>query len=130
MSEDPTLTVTPPSVNTNLLSIPNASSLQFPNLSIKLDRVNYYAWHRVILSTLEACNLDSYVTESSQTKSEANDATAMQAYLAWRQRDQLILVWLQTTLSELRFNVDTEEYKNIGFTVWDVGGQDKVNFHA
>ncbi|KAL9689406.1 hypothetical protein QQ045_009791 [Rhodiola kirilowii] len=100
MSEDPTLTTTLPSVNTNLLSIPNASSLQFPNLSIKLDRTNYYAWHRVILSTLEAFNLDSYVTESSQTKPEAADAMAMQAYLAWRQRDRLILVWLQSTLSE------------------------------
>ena len=25
------------------------------------------------------------------------------------------------------FNVETVEYKNISFTVWDVGGQDKVN---
>jgi len=24
------------------------------------------------------------------------------------------------------FNVETVEYKNIGFTVWDVGGQDKI----
>ena len=24
------------------------------------------------------------------------------------------------------FNVETVEYKNIAFTVWDVGGQDKV----
>lgn len=24
------------------------------------------------------------------------------------------------------FNVETIEYKNISFTVWDVGGQDKV----
>lgn len=27
------------------------------------------------------------------------------------------------------FNVETVEYKNISFTVWDVGGQDKVK-HA
>ena len=29
------------------------------------------------------------------------------------------------------FNVETVEYKNISFTVWDVGGQDKVHglFH-
>lgn len=26
------------------------------------------------------------------------------------------------------FNVETVEYKNISFTVWDVGGQDKVLF--
>lgn len=24
------------------------------------------------------------------------------------------------------FNVETVEYKNINFTVWDVGGQDKI----
>lgn len=24
------------------------------------------------------------------------------------------------------FNVETVEYKNVSFTVWDVGGQDKV----
>lgn len=27
----------------------------------------------------------------------------------------------------LGFNVETVEYKNISFTVWDVGGQDKVH---
>ena len=27
------------------------------------------------------------------------------------------------------FNVETVEYKNISFTVWDVGGQDKVGQH-
>ncbi|XP_013358704.1 PREDICTED: ADP-ribosylation factor 2-like isoform X1 [Chinchilla lanigera] len=29
-------------------------------------------------------------------------------------------------LPHLRFNVETVEYKNISFTVWDVGGQDKI----
>jgi ADP-ribosylation factor protein 1 len=27
---------------------------------------------------------------------------------------------------QIGFNVETVEYKNISFTVWDVGGQDKV----
>ena len=27
---------------------------------------------------------------------------------------------------EIGFNVETVEYKNISFTVWDVGGQDKI----
>jgi small GTP-binding protein len=30
------------------------------------------------------------------------------------------------TVSHLGFNVETVEYKNIQFTVWDVGGQDKI----
>lgn len=29
-------------------------------------------------------------------------------------------------LANLGFNVETVEYKNISFTVWDVGGQDKI----
>ena len=30
------------------------------------------------------------------------------------------------SLSPIGFNVETVEYKNISFTVWDVGGQDKI----
>ena len=33
---------------------------------------------------------------------------------------------LHTTFSAAGFNVETVEYKNISFTVWDVGGQDKI----
>ena len=31
-----------------------------------------------------------------------------------------------TTIPTIGFNVESVEYKNISFTVWDVGGQDKV----
>nr|XP_037840604.1 ADP-ribosylation factor 1-like [Chlorocebus sabaeus] len=31
-----------------------------------------------------------------------------------------------TTIPATGFNVETVEYKNISFTVWDVGGQDKI----
>ncbi|KAH7571281.1 hypothetical protein JRO89_XS04G0013500 [Xanthoceras sorbifolium] len=31
-----------------------------------------------------------------------------------------------TTIPTIGFNVETVEYKNISFTVWDVGGQDKA----
>ncbi|MBA0578966.1 hypothetical protein Gorai_021235, partial [Gossypium raimondii] len=34
-----------------------------------------------------------------------------------------------TTIPTIGFNVETVEYKNISFTVWDVGGQDKVPLH-
>lgn len=34
------------------------------------------------------------------------------------------MFWLD--LFWLGFNVETVEYKNISFTVWDVGGQDKI----
>lgn len=35
-----------------------------------------------------------------------------------------------TTIPTIGFNVETVEYKNISFTVWDVGGQDKVTTPA
>uniref|UniRef100_A0A9I9CRY3 ADP-ribosylation factor n=1 Tax=Cucumis melo TaxID=3656 RepID=A0A9I9CRY3_CUCME len=31
-----------------------------------------------------------------------------------------------TTIPTIGFNVETVEYKNVSFTVWDVGGQDKI----
>lgn len=31
-----------------------------------------------------------------------------------------------TTVPTVGFNVETVEYKNISFTVWDIGGQDKI----
>merc|ERR1719449_356830 len=31
-----------------------------------------------------------------------------------------------TTIPTLGFNVEEVQYKNINFTVWDVGGQDKI----
>ncbi|XP_029971197.1 ADP-ribosylation factor-like [Salarias fasciatus] len=31
-----------------------------------------------------------------------------------------------TTIPTIGFNVETVEYKSISFTVWDVGGQDKI----
>jgi ADP-ribosylation factor 1/2 len=30
------------------------------------------------------------------------------------------------TIPTIGFNVETVEYKNINFTVWDIGGQDKI----
>ena len=31
-----------------------------------------------------------------------------------------------TTIPTIGFNVETVQYKNISFTVWDVGGQDRI----
>ena len=31
-----------------------------------------------------------------------------------------------TTIPTIGFNVESVEYKNVSFTVWDVGGQDKI----
>merc|ERR1712050_623074 len=39
---------------------------------------------------------------------------------------KLKLAEVVTTIPTIGFNVETVEYKNIKFTVWDVGGQDKI----
>ncbi|KAJ3602069.1 hypothetical protein NHX12_029829 [Muraenolepis orangiensis] len=42
-------------------------------------------------------------------------------------KEKDVLTWENQQLQALlRFNVETVEYKNISFTVWDVGGQDKI----
>merc|ERR1719428_1994549 len=33
---------------------------------------------------------------------------------------------VQATIPTIGFNVETVEYKNISFTVWDIGGQDRI----
>eukprot|EP01086_Lenisia_limosa_P011391 TRINITY_DN371_c0_g1_i1.p1 TRINITY_DN371_c0_g1~~TRINITY_DN371_c0_g1_i1.p1 ORF type:complete len:188 (+),score=50.14 TRINITY_DN371_c0_g1_i1:23-565(+) len=33
---------------------------------------------------------------------------------------------VMTTIPTIGFNVETVEYRNISFTVWDVGGQDRI----
>uniref|UniRef100_A0A8D2L0Q7 ADP ribosylation factor 4 n=3 Tax=Sauria TaxID=32561 RepID=A0A8D2L0Q7_VARKO len=38
----------------------------------------------------------------------------------------VVLIVITTRYFSLGFNVETVEYKNICFTVWDVGGQDKI----
>jgi len=40
--------------------------------------------------------------------------------------DKLKLGEVVTTIPTIGFNVEAVEYKNISFTVWDVGGQDKI----
>lgn len=37
-----------------------------------------------------------------------------------------LLIRNSSLSTKIGFNVETVEYKNISFTVWDVGGQDKI----
>ncbi|CAE7237114.1 ARF1 [Symbiodinium pilosum] len=39
---------------------------------------------------------------------------------------KLKLSQVVTTIPTVGFNVETVEYRNINFTVWDIGGQDKI----
>ena len=37
---------------------------------------------------------------------------------------------MESPFSPAGFNVETVTYKNINFTVWDVGGRDKIVSHV
>ena len=59
----------------------------------------------------------------------ADVALAILASFAnWLQVRLLLFCECDLNLCSAGFNVETVEYKNISFTVWDVGGQDKVTF--
>merc|ERR1712224_139283 len=56
--------------------------------------------------------------------------TKLMSRLFSKQEMRILMVGLdaagKTTILTIGFNVETVEYKNISFTVWDVGDQDKI----
>ncbi|KAJ8254239.1 hypothetical protein COCON_G00208510 [Conger conger] len=54
------------------------------------------------------------------------EATSLRDHGATTILYKLKLGEIVTTIPTIGFNVETVEYKNISFTVWDVGGQDKI----
>lgn len=44
----------------------------------------------------------------------------------WNIASELILQWIVFWFYHVGFNVEKVQYKNVIFTVWDVGGQEKL----
>ncbi|KAJ8620450.1 hypothetical protein MRB53_028979 [Persea americana] len=65
---------------------------------------------------------------SSRIPLNENGAVFHQAFQSafCQERDAHSYGEIVTTIPTIGFNVETVEYKNISFTVWDVGGQDKI----
>ncbi|CAN1848848.1 Retrovirus-related Pol polyprotein from transposon RE1 [Linum perenne] len=83
-------------------------SFRPPPLTIKLDRENYSLWRSTVISALEAYELEAHVlaphppsetrlvsTEGGVTTTEVNPA-----YIDWRKRDRIVLLWLKSTLTD------------------------------
>ncbi|KAG5632861.1 hypothetical protein H5410_004578 [Solanum commersonii] len=110
----------------NLLSLakqPTASSIiQLPNLSLKLDKNNYFLWKENTLDILKDFSLDSFVLGSNSptktitvtptsittaTKSSTTQAqpeiTSNPAYEERQHNDLLILVWLRQIIYDPLF---------------------------
>ncbi|CAE1274053.1 ARF1_2 [Acanthosepion pharaonis] len=59
-------------------------------------------------------------------KKNSTWGTYLRSFLGTTILYKLKLGEIVTTIPTIGFNVETVEYKNISFTVWDVGGQDKI----
>lgn len=70
-------------VNTSLnKTLLKGTNLQFPTIANKLDR-----WRDIVLSTLEAFELESYALTLPMVQPMPEEVDAMVSYLAWRKKD-------------------------------------------
>ena len=67
---------------------------------------------------------DGIVAQDLQRTREQAQSSATRASTSKRRRWNALADL--SAMSLPGFNVETVEYKNISFTVWDVGGQDKI----
>ncbi|KAF6142521.1 hypothetical protein GIB67_039485 [Kingdonia uniflora] len=79
----------------------------YPFLPIKLSKTNYLLWKSQLIPLLKGCNLYDYVTDVSsyptQFLSDKNGVFGTQnlAYTSWYHKDQLLLSWILSSLTEL-----------------------------
>ncbi|CAM8968933.1 unnamed protein product [Rhodiola kirilowii] len=82
-----------------------STNLQFPTLSIRLDRSNYFLWRGTIRSALEAYELESFLNSGNAPpstlppKEGSTICDPNPEFLVWNRKDKLILLWLRSTLT-------------------------------
>ena len=86
-----------------------AKSLNY-NLPIKLNRDNYVHWKALVLPAIRALELKDFINgvrlcpnkfvANIDPNSSEKDMVISSDFLAWRRLDQLLLVWLLSTVSE------------------------------
>ncbi|CAN1793703.1 Retrovirus-related Pol polyprotein from transposon RE1 [Linum perenne] len=83
-------------------------TLHLPPSSIRLDRDNFTLWRTMVISTLEAFELDSHIradTHPAETRMISNEGGTVTSepnpeFLTWKRRDRFVLLWLKSTLSD------------------------------
>lgn len=90
--------------------------------------LSFQTWYTQLLLSFVVCTLSFYccsivilIVSWFSLFSVGLDAAGKTTILY-----KLKLGEIVTTIPTIGFNVETVEYKNISFTVWDVGGQDKI----
>merc|ERR1719247_592209 len=114
--------------------LPFGSSFPFPLPFPFFDRCDQSCDH------LPSCHFERH---KQQRPKKGNMGKWMKSLLGAKEEKRILMVGLDaagkttilyklklgevvTTIPTIGFNVETVEYKNISFTVWDVGGQDKI----
>uniref|UniRef100_A0A803P5F5 Retrotransposon Copia-like N-terminal domain-containing protein n=1 Tax=Cannabis sativa TaxID=3483 RepID=A0A803P5F5_CANSA len=71
------------------------------SLTIKLDRINYLSWKSQVVTTVIGHDLDQILfSDVIPTPTLINGAPNPE-YLHWKRKDQLLLSWIRSSMSEL-----------------------------
>lgn len=94
----------PPALPSPLMVLPSAPMALSQVISEKLDDRNFLIWKQQIVPILKGHRLHSYLVSLTippkfLTESDRDAAQVNLIYSAWEQQDQLLLFWLQSTLS-------------------------------
>ena len=96
---DPTTTASPSTANSNLV-------ISSHPIALKLNEENYLLWKQQVLAAIRGHNLQQYIVSSSSIPPQFLSledevlGTLNPEFLAWEQKDQLLLSWLLSSLSE------------------------------
>ncbi|KAM6590968.1 hypothetical protein CsatA_013573 [Cannabis sativa] len=70
------------------------------SLTVKLDRVNFLSWKSQVIPTVIGHDLDEILFTGVPPPSTLLNGNSNPAYLQWRRKDQLLLSWLRSSMSE------------------------------
>ncbi|GFP84538.1 hypothetical protein PHJA_000597700 [Phtheirospermum japonicum] len=77
-----------------------SANLQFPALTVRLDRSNYFLWRGTVRSALEAYELESFLVPGNAPPTTLPPTTNSivrepnPAFPVWNSKDKLILLWV------------------------------------
>ncbi|KAL6007020.1 hypothetical protein ACLOJK_032516 [Asimina triloba] len=128
------------SIKKLVLEIPSCPLLQDSSLSIDISYPRLRAGEKAALSV---SGLRDFLPRKKSLEGMGLTFTKLFSRLFAKKEMRILMVGLDaagkttilyklklgeivTTIPTIGFNVETVEYKNISFTVWDVGGQDKI----
>uniref|UniRef100_A0A803Q8D0 Integrase catalytic domain-containing protein n=1 Tax=Cannabis sativa TaxID=3483 RepID=A0A803Q8D0_CANSA len=71
------------------------------NLTIKLDRNNFLSWKSQVIPTVIGHDLDEILFTDTPPPQNLVNRTVNSEYTQWKKKDQLLLSWLRSSMSEV-----------------------------